>query len=92
MVPADNAHSTAPVAVVANLTGVTGTAATVFTLFPSDATRPRASDLNPSRGKVIANLAIVGLSTTVANHDGDLSLYSNLGDNNAILDIAGWFQ
>ena len=92
VVPADNAHSTAPVAVVANLTGVVGTAATVFTLFPSDAARPRASDLNPSAGEVIANLAIVGLSTTVSDLDGDVSLYNNLGDINAILDVAGWFQ
>jgi hypothetical protein len=92
VVPADNAHSTAPVAVVANLTGVAGTAATVFTLFPSDAGRPHASDLNPSAGEVIANLAIVGLSTTVSDFDGDVSLYNNLGDINAILDVAGWFQ
>jgi len=92
VVPADNAHSTAPVAVVANLTGVAGTAATIFTLFPSDAGRPRASDLNPSAGEVIANLGVVGLSTTVSDLDGDVSLYNNLGDINAILDVAGWFQ
>ena len=35
--PADNVHSTAPVAVVANLTGIAGTATTFFTLYPSDA-------------------------------------------------------
>ena len=93
VVPADDPHSTTPVAVVANLTGIAGTAATYFTLFPSDAAhQPTASDLNPSAGEVIANLAVVGLSTTTSNHDGDVSLYNAAGDINAILDVAGWFQ
>jgi hypothetical protein len=90
-VPADNAHSTPPVAVVANVTGIAGTATTFFTLYPSDAARPEASDLNPGVGQVIANLAIVGIATTGAN-EGDVSLYNAAGDINAILDVAGWFQ
>jgi hypothetical protein len=90
-VPADNVHSTAPVAVVANLTGIAGTATTFFTLYPSDAAKPEASDLNPAVGQVIANLAIVELSTT-GTSDGDVSLYNAAGDINAILDVAGWFQ
>jgi hypothetical protein len=92
IVPADNLHSTAPVAVVANLTGIAGTATTFFTLYPSDAAaRPNASDLNPAVGAVIANLAIVQIATT-GSFDGDVSLYNAAGDINAILDIAGWFQ
>ena len=91
-VPADNLHSTAPVAVVANVTGVAGTGTTFFTLYPSDAaSRPEASDLNPGVGQVIANLAIVGIATT-GTHEGDVSLYNAAGDINAILDVAGWFQ
>jgi hypothetical protein len=92
VVPADNVHSTAPVAVVANLTGVAGNATTFFTLYPSDATRPNASDLNPAVGAVIANLAIVEISTTTGSTDGDVSLYNAAGDINAIFDVAGWFQ
>jgi hypothetical protein len=91
VVPADNAHSVAPVAVVANLTGIAGNATTFFTLYPSDATRPNASDLNPAVGAVIANLAIVEISTT-GSTDGDVTLYNAAGDINAILDVAGWFQ
>ena len=90
-VPADNLHSTAPVAVVANVTGIAGTATTFFTLYPSDATKPEASDLNPAVGQVIANLAIVQIATTGTN-EGDVSLYNAAGDINAILDVAGWFQ
>jgi outer membrane protein assembly factor BamB len=90
VVPAEGG-SAAPVAVVANLTGVAGSANTVFTLFPSDAPQPRASDLNPSAGQVIANLAIVGIATTGAEI-GDVSLFNDVGNINAILDVAGWFQ
>jgi len=80
-----------PIAVVANLTGVSGTAATYFTLYPSDASRPGTSDLNPSANDVIANLAIVQIATT-GGLAGDLSLYNAAGSINAIVDVAGWFQ
>jgi hypothetical protein len=88
VVPADNPYSTAPVAVVANLTGIAGNAITFFTLYPTGAGIPNASDLNPAVGAVIANLAIVEISTT----NGDVSLYNVAGNINAILDVAGWFQ
>jgi outer membrane protein assembly factor BamB len=90
VVPAEGGSAT-PVAVVANLTGVAGSANTVFTLYPSDSTRPRASDLNPSAGQVIANLAIVGIATT-GNEIGEVSLFNGVGNIDAILDVAGWFQ
>ncbi|MGA8923182.1 MAG: hypothetical protein WB682_08550, partial [Candidatus Dormiibacterota bacterium] len=84
--------STLPLAIVANLTGVAGSAATYFTIYPSDAApRPIASDLNPVARVTIANLAIVGLATT-GNTTGDLDLYNAVGNINAILDVAGWFQ
>ena len=90
VVPARGA-STNPVAVVANLTGVAGTASTYLALYPSDATHT-SSDLNPTAHDVIANLAIVGLSTTAGKSPGDVNLYNSLGTINAILDVAGWFQ
>ena len=83
--------STTPLAVVANLTGVSGTASTVLSLYPSDVTHT-TSDLNPSAHDVIANLAIVGLSTTSGKNPGDVNLWNALGTINAILDVAGWFQ
>jgi hypothetical protein len=79
-------------AVVANLTAVAGTSATVMTLYPSDlASPPKASDLNPSAGQVIDNLAITSLAQT-GTTAGNVKLYNALGSINAILDVAGWFQ
>jgi hypothetical protein len=92
-VPAWNTHAQPPpIAVVANLTGVVGSAPTYFTLYPSDATsKPTASDLNPSPGQVIANLAVTSLAQTGSNV-GNLNLYNAAGTINALLDVAGWFQ
>ena len=85
-----------PLAVVANLTAVAGSAATFFSLYPSDdSPRPSASDLNPSAGEVIANLAITSLSQTAQSGlyaQGYVDLYNAVGEINAILDVAGWFQ
>ena len=93
-VPAWFANAPPPLAVVANLTGVAGTAATYLVLYPADATSPpRASDLNPTTGQVIANLTITSLAQTGGlATDGNLNLYNALGTINAILDVAGWFQ
>ncbi|MGA8636028.1 MAG: PKD domain-containing protein [Candidatus Dormiibacterota bacterium] len=82
--------SNPPLAVVANVTAVAGTATTFLTLFPSDASLPVASDLNPRPGDVVANLAFVGIATR--SPAGDVSLYNQAGGINAILDVAGWFQ
>ncbi|MHB8489611.1 MAG: S8 family serine peptidase [Candidatus Dormibacteria bacterium] len=83
---------TPPLALVVNLTAVAGSESTYFTLYPSDVTaRPRASDLNPSPGEVIANLSVVGIAQT-GLRAGDVSLYNAAGTINAILDVAGWFQ
>jgi outer membrane protein assembly factor BamB len=91
VVPAEGG-SVQPVAVVANLTGIAGTAATVFTLYPSDESpKPKASDLNPSAGEVIANLAVVGLATTGVDN-GNVALFNAEGNIDAVLDVAGWFQ
>jgi hypothetical protein len=80
-----------PVAVVVNLTAVAGSASTYFTLYPSNVAHPRASDLNPVAGEVIANLSIVGIAQT-GSAAGEVSLYNAAGTINAILDVAGWFQ
>jgi subtilisin family serine protease len=80
-----------PVALVANLTAVGGSAATYLALYPSDVARPRASDLNPAVGEVIANLSVVGIAQT-GGSAGDVSLFNAVGTINAILDVAGWFE
>jgi hypothetical protein len=91
-VPTWNTQAPKPLAVVANLTGIAGSSATYLTLYPSDmASAPRASDLNPTAGEVIANLAITSLAQT-GTTAGNVKLYNALGTINAILDAAGWFQ
>ena len=80
------------VAIVANLTAVAGNAATYFTLYPSDAQapKPRASDLNPSAGQVIANLG--DRAARDPTNNGEREPLQRGGIINAILDVAGWFQ
>lgn len=91
-VPAWNSHAPPPLAVVANLTGIAGSAATYLTLYPSDVTpHPNASDLNPSAGQVIGDLAITSLAQTGSTVGND-NLYNAVGTINAVLDVAGWFQ
>ncbi len=91
-VPAWNSHAPPPLAVVANLTGIAGSAATYLTLYPSDVTpHPIASDLNPSAGQVIGDLAITSLAQTGSTVGND-NLYNAVGTINAVLDVAGWFQ
>ncbi|MFZ0921075.1 MAG: IPT/TIG domain-containing protein, partial [Candidatus Dormiibacterota bacterium] len=84
--------SAQPAAVVANLTGIAGTQSTYLELYPGDHAQPEASDLNPAARDVIANLAIVGIGQAAGATQGDVYLYNGLGDINAILDVAGWFQ
>jgi IPT/TIG domain len=94
-VPTWVAQAPKPLAVVANLTAVAGSSATVLTMYPSDlASPPRASDLNPTAGEVIDNLAITSLAQTGTTTipPGNVKLYNALGSINAILDVAGWFQ
>ena len=79
--------TTPPVAIIANVTAVAGSSYTYFTLYPSDVTRPLASDLNVNASQNCPNLVIVQLSST-----GSVDLYNSLGSINAILDVAGWFQ
>jgi hypothetical protein len=79
------------VAVIANVTAVSGTSFTYFTLYPSDVSLPNASDLNVSAQENTPNLCIVQLATTGV-HAGAVDLYNDLGDINAIVDVAGWFQ
>ena len=77
-----------PVAIVANTTAIQGTANTFLSLFPAGpAPNPLTSDLNPSAGQIIANLAIVSLGG-----GGQLDVYNDQGIMNVALDAEGWFQ
>jgi hypothetical protein len=70
------------VGIVANVTITDGTAASFLTVYPSDATRPTASNLNWSAGQSAKpNQVTVGLSTT-----GAISVYNSAGSVDVIVD------
>jgi len=72
--------------VVINMTAVNPTQDTFLTVFPG-ATRPLASDLNPSEGDVAGNLSIASISPT-----GTISIYNNSGDVDVVIDVEGWYS
>jgi hypothetical protein len=73
-------------AVVINLTGVAPTMPTFLTVFPGG-TLPYVSDLNPKAGEILANMAVVTLST-----NGDISIFNHTGDINVVVDVLGWYS
>ncbi|HXZ99210.1 MAG TPA: G1 family glutamic endopeptidase [Candidatus Binatia bacterium] len=89
--PAAEQMSTAPVAMIANVTAVDGSTATYLTLYPSDFMRPLASDLNVGPGQVVPNLAIVQLAAP-GNNGGEVDVFNAAGRIDVVIDLAGWFQ
>jgi hypothetical protein len=78
-------------AVIANVTAVSGTSFTYFTLYPANVSLPNASDLNVGAQQNTPNLVIVQLPTA-GGAAGEVELFNDLGNINAIVDVAGWFQ
>lgn len=74
-------------AVVVNVTAVKPTANTFVTLWPTGDTRPTVSNLNPSAGKAVPNMAIVPLGA-----DGKISAYNSLGSTDLLLDVVGYYS
>lgn len=75
-------------AIVINVTGVSPTARTFVTLFPADASKPNASNLNFVAGQSpTPNLVTVTLSAT-----GAVKLYNSAGTVHLLGDIAGYYQ
>ena len=78
---------TPPKGVVLNVTISDGALASFLTVFPSDAARPLASDLNWSPFQTIPNLVVVKLGT-----DGKIKLFSQNGYIEVIVDVVGWYS
>lgn len=76
----------AATAVASNLTGPKPKANTFFTVYPTGATRPTASNLNLAPGDTRANAVIGGLGT-----GGGLTFYNYIGTNDMVYDVTGWF-
>ena len=72
----------------ANVTAVNGTAASFLTLFPADADRPLASNLNWINGAApVPNKVDVKLSS-----DGKVSIYNLAGTVDVVVDIVGYYE
>ena len=74
--------------VSANVTAVNGTASSFLTVFPADADRPFASNLNWITGAApVPNKVDVKLSTT-----GKVAIYNLAGTVDVVVDIVGYFE
>ncbi|WP_461119250.1 RCC1 domain-containing protein [Saccharothrix stipae] len=73
-------------AAVLNLTGTNATASTHVTAYPTDTTRPVASNLNLVAGHDTANAAVVALGANAR-----MTLYNNAGSTDLVVDVAGFF-
>lgn len=78
--------STGVAAVVLNVTAVGATLPTFVTALPTGTGLPTASNLNPSPGRVTANLVVVPVGSL-----GRVSLFNAAGSIDLVADVAGWF-
>jgi hypothetical protein len=74
-------------AVVVNTTATQGTSLSYLTVYPSDATRPLASNLNFGVNQDIPNLVIVKVGAA----DGSVKVYNDSGSTHVIFDVVGWY-
>ena len=73
-------------AVVLNVTVASTTKGSYLTIYPSDTSRPTASDLNWSAGTTIPNLVVAEVGS-----NGQVSIYNNAGSVDVIADVEGWY-
>ena len=73
-------------AVILNVTVTGPTAPSYVTVYPADAQRPTASNLNFTAGQTVPNRVIVKLGA-----GGQVSFYNAAGNVHVIADVGGWF-
>ncbi len=78
--------ATPPKAIVANTTVVGGSTVSFLTLYPSDATRPLASDLNFGLAQILGNMAVPKLAG-----DGTFTIYNDQGTTDVVVDAVGYY-
>jgi hypothetical protein len=86
----DGIPTSGVVAVVFNLTAILPSQPTVLTAYPSDVSRPLASNININPGTAVPNRVIVPVSST--GTIGDVTIWNGVGSVNVAVDIGGWFQ
>ena len=81
------ADRTPPVAVVLNVTVTNGTQGSYLTLWPDQAQRPTASDLNFTAAQTVPNLVVVKVGA-----DGKVAIFNAAGITDVIVDVVGWYS
>jgi hypothetical protein len=76
------------IAVAMNVTIVNGTSGSYLILFPADAGKPKASNLNWSAGQA----ATPNAATSPLAADGKLAIYNLAGTVDVIVDVVGYYQ
>jgi hypothetical protein len=74
-------------AVVLNATATEATAAGYITVYPSNAAKPNASNLNFAPGQTVPNLVMVKVPP-----NGIVNVYNAAGQVHVIFDVVGYFE
>lgn len=74
-------------ALSANVTAVQPSLSTYVTAWPGGIARPTVSNLNAAPGRVVANMAQIGVGAS-----NDFQLYNNSGTVNLVVDVNGTFE
>ena len=78
--------ATGVAAVVLNVTATDATAPSYLTVFPGDAARPLASNLNFLGGQTVPNRVVVRVGS-----GGDVAVFNAAGAADVVVDVAGWY-
>ena len=73
-------------AVVLNVTAIAPLNNTYVTVWPTGTTRPMTSNVNADAGTTVPNVLVAQLGV-----DGKVSIYTNGGDTDFVVDVQGWF-
>ena len=74
-------------AVVLNVTSTNASAPSFITVWPSDATQPLASNLNPVPGRNIPNQVLSRIGA-----DGAVNIFNAHGTGDLVIDVMGWYD
>jgi hypothetical protein len=85
---------TPPKGLVLNVTVTGATAPSYLTLWPNQASRPTASDLNFVAGQTVCNLVVVKVApeTGGVQQVWKLAIFNAAGTTNVIVDVVGWYS
>ncbi|MCX6520300.1 MAG: hypothetical protein NTZ21_06530 [Actinobacteria bacterium] len=73
-------------AVALNVTATGGTNGSFLTVWPKNATKPNASNLNFTAGQTVPNMVLVPVGA-----DGSVSIFNFAGTTDVIVDVLAWF-